>query len=75
VREAETHEADDRKRKEEVELRNRLDTLVYQMEKQLRELGDRVPAGSLGEVDSASPRPGGPSGTGRPTSCGAPRTR
>ena len=53
VRDAEAHEADDTRRKEEVELRNRLDTLVYQMERQLGELGDKVSASSRSEVDQA----------------------
>ncbi|MGH9070748.1 MAG: molecular chaperone DnaK [Acidimicrobiales bacterium] len=42
IRDAEAHADEDRKRKEEAEVRNSADTLVYQMEKQLRESGDKV---------------------------------
>jgi molecular chaperone DnaK len=52
VREAEAHAAEDRRRREEVELRNQADTLVYQAEKVLREHGERVPAELRGEVES-----------------------
>ena len=46
VREAQSHEADDRRRKEGVEARNRLDVLVHQLDRQMKELGDKVsPAG------------------------------
>jgi molecular chaperone DnaK len=44
VDEAKRHEAEDRKRRELVEARNAGDTLAYQAEKALRELGDKVPA-------------------------------
>jgi molecular chaperone DnaK len=43
VRDAETHSAEDRKRREEVEARNTADSVAYQVERQLQELGDRVP--------------------------------
>lgn len=43
VQQARQHEAEDRQRKELVEARNTADSLVYQTEKTLRELGDRVP--------------------------------
>jgi molecular chaperone DnaK len=39
VRDAESHAADDRKRKETVEARNQLDTLIYSTEKNLKEYG------------------------------------
>jgi molecular chaperone DnaK len=44
VRDAETHADDDRRRKEEVEARNNVDAMAHQVEKQLRDLGDRAPA-------------------------------
>jgi len=53
VRQASEHEADDRRRKEEVELRNRLDTLVYQLDRQLAEMGDRLDRSHREAVDSA----------------------
>ncbi|MBV8959610.1 MAG: Hsp70 family protein, partial [Actinobacteria bacterium] len=42
VRDAEAHAEEDRKRKEEAEVRNNADTLVYQTEKLLREQGDKI---------------------------------
>jgi len=42
VRQAEQHAAEDRKRRELVETRNRADTLAYQVEKTLREAGDKI---------------------------------
>jgi molecular chaperone DnaK len=44
VDEAKSHEADDRKRKEFADARNTGDTLAYQAEKTLNELGDKVPS-------------------------------
>jgi molecular chaperone DnaK len=44
VKDAEAHAEEDRKRREEAEVRNNADSLVYQTEKVLREQGDKVPA-------------------------------
>ena len=44
VKEAEQYAEADKKRKEEVEIQNRADTLIYEMEKQLRENGDKLDA-------------------------------
>jgi molecular chaperone DnaK len=44
VRDSETHAEEDRRRKEEIEARNNADSIAHQVEKQLRELGDRAPA-------------------------------
>jgi len=43
VGDAQAHAAEDRKRRELVDSRNRADTLVYQTEKTLKEFGDKVP--------------------------------
>jgi molecular chaperone DnaK len=43
VTDAQTHSEDDRKRREEVEARNSADSIAYQVERQIRDLGDRVP--------------------------------
>jgi molecular chaperone DnaK len=51
VQEAKRHEAEDRRRKELVEARNTADQLIYQMEKTLRELGDKVSASDRGRVE------------------------
>jgi molecular chaperone DnaK len=42
IRDAEAHAEDDRKRREEAEIRNNADSLVYQMEKVLRDSADKV---------------------------------
>lgn len=44
VKDAESHAAEDKKRREEAEARNETDTLAYTAEKTLRDLGDKVPA-------------------------------
>ena len=43
VRDAEEHAADDARRREEIEIRNRADSAHYQAEKMLREQGDKMP--------------------------------
>jgi molecular chaperone DnaK len=45
VREAESHAAEDKEKREAIDARNRADQLVYQTEKELREGADKVPAG------------------------------
>jgi molecular chaperone DnaK len=50
-REAEAHAAEDARRREEAELRNSTDTLVYSAEKLLREQGDKVPADLRTQVE------------------------
>ena len=42
-RDAETHAEEDKKAKEAIEIKNNADTLAYQCEKQLKDLGDKVP--------------------------------
>jgi len=42
VKDAEAHAEEDRKRREEAEIRNNADSLVYQTEKVLKEQGDKV---------------------------------
>jgi molecular chaperone DnaK len=44
LKDAEAHSAEDRRRREEVEVRNAADSMAYQVERQLRELGASVPA-------------------------------
>jgi molecular chaperone DnaK len=51
VREAERHAQEDRLRKEEIELRNRADSLVYQSERTLREMGDKISASLRNEIE------------------------
>ncbi len=42
VRESEAHAEEDRKKKEEIEVKHRADSLLYQMEKQIKDYGDRI---------------------------------
>ena len=53
VRDAEAHAEDDRRRKDEAEVRNNADSLVYQTEKVLREHGDKVSGSEKDAVESA----------------------
>lgn len=53
VREAETFAEEDRKRKEEAETRNQADSLIYQTERTLKELGDKVEAADRERVEKA----------------------
>ena len=53
VREAEQYAAEDAKRKEEVEVRNQGDQMVYQTEKFLSENGDKLDASDKSSVESA----------------------
>ncbi len=52
VQEARSHEAEDKKRRELIDARNTADSLVYQTEKALRDLGDKVPAAERGTIES-----------------------
>src|SRR5437762_153685 len=52
VREAKEHEAEDKARRDEIEVRNRADSLAYATEKSLKELGDKVPAGTKSELEA-----------------------
>jgi molecular chaperone DnaK len=51
VREAEQHAREDRQHREEIEERNRADSLAYQAEHTLRDLGDKISASLRGEVE------------------------
>ena len=53
VKEAEQFAAEDAKRKEEVDVRNQGDQMVYQTEKTLSEMGDKIDAADKSEVDAA----------------------
>ena len=52
VKEAEMFAAEDAKRKEEVDVRNQGDQMVYQTEKALGEMGDKLDAAEKGEVEA-----------------------
>jgi molecular chaperone DnaK len=56
VKDAEAHAGEDRQRKEKIEARNQLDSLVYQVEKDTKEWGDKISEDSKKNVDSALER-------------------
>ena len=53
VREAEQHAEEDKKRKEEVEIRNNADSAVYQTEKTLKDLADKLEEADKAKLESA----------------------
>jgi molecular chaperone DnaK len=53
VKDAESHAADDKKRKELVEARNQADALVHSTEKSLKEFGDKVSADEKTAIETA----------------------
>ncbi|HSJ12804.1 MAG TPA: molecular chaperone DnaK [Longimicrobiales bacterium] len=56
VKDAESHASEDKERKDKIEARNQLDTLIYQVEKDTKEWGDKISADAKGSVDSALER-------------------
>jgi len=52
VREAEQFAAEDKKRKEEIDIRNEGDAMAYQAENTLTEMGDKLDAGDKSELES-----------------------
>jgi molecular chaperone DnaK len=53
AKEADAHSAEDKAKKEEIESRNQLDGMVYQIEKMLRENGDKISGSERGDVENA----------------------
>ena len=53
MREAESHAEDDKKRREEIESRNRADQAVYGAERMLKDTGDKLPASDRSAIESA----------------------
>ncbi len=51
---AQSHAADDRKRKDEVETKNQADNLVFQTRKQVKEFGDKMPPPMKSKVESSA---------------------
>jgi len=52
VREAELHAQEDRQRKEEIELRNRADSMAYQSERTLKDVGDKISSSLRSDVEA-----------------------
>ena len=53
AKEAEAHSTEDKARRAEIESRNQLDGMVYQVEKMLREHGDKISGQERGDVENA----------------------
>src|SRR2546426_7097096 len=53
AKEADAHSADDKAKREGIDARNQLDSMVYQIEKMLRESGDKISGSERGEVENA----------------------
>jgi molecular chaperone DnaK len=53
AKDAEAHAAEDKEAKEKIEARNQLDSLVYNVEKMLKDGGEKVDASDTGDVESA----------------------
>ena len=53
VKDAESHAEEDKKHKDEIEVRNRTDSLAYSTEQTVKELGDKVPADMKQQADDA----------------------
>src|SRR5581483_4469287 len=51
VKEAQAHAEEDRRNVERIQTRNEADSFAYQIEKSLRDLGDKVPAGTKKDVE------------------------
>ncbi|MGZ6124177.1 MAG: molecular chaperone DnaK [Myxococcales bacterium] len=51
VKEAQSHEAEDKQRREEIEIRNRADNLAYATEKSLKDLGDKIPPDTRSDLE------------------------
>ena len=53
TKEAELNAAEDKKRRDAVEAKNQLDSTIYQIEKTLKEAGDKLPADKKSEIEAA----------------------
>jgi molecular chaperone DnaK len=55
-RDAQTHSEDDKRKKEEIEMRNQADNLVASTDKQIKEFADKMPADMKAKIESAKDR-------------------
>src|SRR5256884_52244 len=53
AKEAEAHSAEDKAKREEIDSKNQLDSMVYSVEKMLRESGDKISGSERGDVENA----------------------
>jgi len=52
VKEAQAHESEDKARRDEIEQRNKADTLAWQVEKSLKDLGEKIPAETKTDLEA-----------------------
>ncbi len=53
AKEADAHSAEDKAKREEIDSKNQLDSMVYSVEKMLREQGDKISGSERGDVENA----------------------
>ncbi|MCE5272559.1 molecular chaperone DnaK [bacterium] len=53
VKDAQSHEAEDKKKREEVEIRNRADQMAFESEKNLKEMGDKLDSATRSSLEAA----------------------
>jgi molecular chaperone DnaK len=53
AKEADSHSAEDKAQRESIEAKNQLDSMVYQIEKMLKESGDKISGSDRGDVENA----------------------
>jgi len=53
AKEADAHSAEDKAQRESIEAKNQLDSMVYQIEKMLKESGDKISGSDRGDVENA----------------------
>ena len=53
AKEADAHSAEDKARREEIDAKNQLDSMVYNIEKMLKEHGDKISGTERGDVENA----------------------
>jgi molecular chaperone DnaK len=53
-REAQDHSSEDKKKREDIDVRNQADNLTFQTEKQLKEFGDKISGDVKGKIESAN---------------------
>src|SRR4029078_3757496 len=53
AKDADAHAAEDKQRREEIDSKNQLDSMVYSVEKMLREQGDKISGSERGDVENA----------------------
>src|SRR5262249_947574 len=53
AKDAESHAAEDKAQRESIDAKNQLDSMIYQMEKMLKEQGDKISGSERGDVENA----------------------